>query len=293
MPPGRRINDRRMTTIDTLRLILLAVGIVIIAVVYITGKRDQRRREEHKPTRSLRKVENMPMTVTDTEPHAAEPKLPNVNAWIAERRKPPVREPILRTVTPVRKADTEAVPPVRKADVETVTPMRKADAEALPDTNDHARAAVNKPVAQGVQRLVVLHITAREESVFSGADILRAVERTGLSFGKMNIFHRYLGAEALDIPLFSLANAVEPGDFSLSALDETNTPGLTLFMHLPGPLPADAAIDMMLETARHLAEQLDGDVRNQERKILTDLLAQRLRGNIMRQASAPESFPAP
>ncbi|PIV33239.1 MAG: cell division protein ZipA, partial [Lysobacterales bacterium CG02_land_8_20_14_3_00_62_12] len=48
-------------------------------------------------------------------------------------------------------------------------------------------------------------------------------------------------------------------------LRSLETPGLTLFMALPGPLSALEAWDAMLPTAQRIAELLEGEVLDEDR----------------------------
>ena len=81
----------------------------------------------------------------------------------------------------------------------------------------------------------------------------------------MGIFHRLVIGKVVDGPVFSMANMVKPGNFDMSRLDETRTPGVTLFMTLPGPLPALDAWEMLLPTAQRLAELLDAQALGRQR----------------------------
>jgi cell division protein ZipA len=76
-----------------------------------------------------------------------------------------------------------------------------------------------------------------------------------------------LGKKA-DGPVFSMANMVKPGNFDMAQLDSVRTPGVTLFMTLPGPLPALDAWEMLLPTAQRLAELLDAQVLDEGRNAL-------------------------
>ncbi|MDR9435451.1 MAG: cell division protein ZipA C-terminal FtsZ-binding domain-containing protein, partial [Thiohalophilus sp.] len=70
-------------------------------------------------------------------------------------------------------------------------------------------------------------------------------------------------------PVFSLANTVEPGTFDLNAIEQLQTPGLSLFMQLPAPIDSREAFELMLKTGRNLAEQLGGDLCDERRNVLT------------------------
>ncbi len=110
------------------------------------------------------------------------------------------------------------------------------------------------------QKLVLLHIKSHHSSSINGPKLWRAAEKAGLTFGAMEIFHRLHEGNKQSPPLFSVSNMIKPGTFDDSAIHELNTPGLTLFMALPGPIPALDVFDAMLATGQRLAELLDSDL---------------------------------
>jgi cell division protein ZipA len=69
--------------------------------------------------------------------------------------------------------------------------------------------------------------------------------------------------------LYSVANAVKPGTFDLNKMESFHTPGITLFLALPSPggKPMEA-FDAMLLTARAIAEQLNGELRDENRSVM-------------------------
>lgn len=125
-----------------------------------------------------------------------------------------------------------------------------------------------RPHAQPVDRIVSLFVMAREDERFRGADLIVAMEKAGLEFGDMGIFHRLLDGKPELGPVFSVANVVKPGSFDMDGIVELQTPGLSLFITLPGPVPALDAWDAMLPTAQRLAELLDGQVLDEEHNAL-------------------------
>ncbi len=121
---------------------------------------------------------------------------------------------------------------------------------------------------QPIERIAALFVAARTGDLLSGADVVVAAEKAGLEFGDMGIFHRLALGKKVDGPIFSMANMVKPGSFDMARLNDVCTPGLTLFMTLPGPLPALDAWEMMLPTAQRLAELLDAQVLDEDRNAL-------------------------
>lgn len=139
-----------------------------------------------------------------------------------------------------------------------------ADEDLSISTTDDVASATN-PRNVPEDLIVVLNVMAHQGQVFHGAAIVNATHDAGLVFGEMQIFHyMYNGA-----PLFSLANALNPGSFDISVMENTTTPGLTLFMRLPGPIDGLTAFDRMYSVAMQLAAALGGEVCDGRRAILT------------------------
>ncbi len=108
------------------------------------------------------------------------------------------------------------------------------------------------------ERIVCLHVMAREDHPFEGRELVVAAEKVSLVHGDRGIYHRYIDRHHADPPIFSMINRVQPGHFDLSKLDELKTPGVSFFMLLPGPLSALDAWERMLPAAQRFAELLDG-----------------------------------
>jgi cell division protein ZipA len=130
------------------------------------------------------------------------------------------------------------------------------------------RAGVGQRPDRAIERIVTLYVAARAGDMLAGPDVVVAAEKAGLEFGDMGIFHRLVLGKKVDGPVFSMANMVKPGNFDMAQLESVNTPGVTLFMTLPGPLPALDAWEMLLPTAQRLAELLDAQVLDEDRNAL-------------------------
>jgi cell division protein ZipA len=122
--------------------------------------------------------------------------------------------------------------------------------------------------AQPIERIVTLFVAARDGETIHGPDLVVAAEKAGLTFGDMGIFHRLVSGKPEAGPVFSMANMVKPGSFDMLGVDELQTPGVSFFMTLPGPLAALDAWEHMLPTAQRLAELLDANVLDEERNAL-------------------------
>lgn len=130
------------------------------------------------------------------------------------------------------------------------------------------RSPIGARSRQPIDRIVTLFVAARAGERINGSDLVVAAEKAGLQFGDMGIFHRLVMHKKADGPVFSMANMVNPGSFDMAHLDAVSSPGVTLFMTLPGPLPALDAWEMMLPTAQRLAELLNAQVLDEERNAL-------------------------
>ncbi len=130
------------------------------------------------------------------------------------------------------------------------------------------RPQVGTRSQDAIERIVTLFVKAPAGEEFSGADIVVAAEKTGLVFGDMGIFHRLVAGSPEQGPLFSMASMIKPGSFDMAALDGLRTPGLSLFMTLPGPLPALDAWDTLLPAAQRMAELLGGTLQDDQHNTL-------------------------
>jgi cell division protein ZipA len=123
-------------------------------------------------------------------------------------------------------------------------------------------------VESSFDRIVTLFVAARPGERLRGSDLVVAAEKAGLVFGDMNIFHRLVDGKPEAGPIFSVANMVKPGSFDMRRVHEIESPGVTFFMTLPGPLAALDAWETLLPTAQRMAELLDASVLDEERNTL-------------------------
>lgn len=139
-------------------------------------------------------------------------------------------------------------------------------AEPLPATSEDPEPADAEP--DRFERIVCLHVMARDGQPFGGRELVVAAEKVSLIHGERGIYHRYIDRHHAGPPIFSMINRVHPGSFDLSNLDELKTPGVSFFMLLPGPLPALDAWERMLPAAQRFAELLEGRLLDAEENLL-------------------------
>lgn len=137
---------------------------------------------------------------------------------------------------------------------------------------DKARDAAPKPgkLPRDIDpQVFMLNVVARNSAGFRGEDILHILLACDLRFGDMNFFHRHEFEAGRGPIQFSVANMMQPGVFDIDNMSDFTTPGLVFFVTLPGPEDMMQAFDYMLETAQAVARNLDGDVLDESRSVLT------------------------
>lgn len=169
---------------------------------------------------------------------------------------------------PLRSDLTRADPELPRRSVSPSVPSRPSRHDAEPVSRPSVRSNVGIRPAGPIDRIVTLYVSARSGETFNGSDLVVAAEKAGLEFGDMNIFHRMAPGKFDKGPVFSMATMTKPGNFDMKQIAQLETPGITLFMTLPGPMAALDAWDTMLPTAQRIAELLDGVVLDEQRHIL-------------------------
>lgn len=143
------------------------------------------------------------------------------------------------------------------------------DSDIVMDINDSS-SLVDVPIdSEDIMGVQILHVMAKDNKVFAGYELLQALLSSGFRFGKMAIFHYYQPESQQKEVLFSLASAVEPGVFDMQNMGAFVCPGLTLFMQPSGNSTKDQAnYALMIKTAQHLKEDLDGILLNKQKKLM-------------------------
>ncbi|PZQ20978.1 MAG: cell division protein ZipA, partial [Stenotrophomonas acidaminiphila] len=77
---------------------------------------------------------------------------------------------------------------------------------------------------QDFDKIVSLYVAAKAGQVLRGEDIVVAAEKTGLTFGHMNVFHRLVEGHPERGPVFSMANIMQPGSFDMANIRTLETP---------------------------------------------------------------------
>ena len=255
----------------SLRFLLLLVGAAIVVAIYLGGRRknnrNQRvrydqRRPSFKPRRKGGKratSQPAPNTYTVTPVTDDDPEYPRDDDIIL-----PTDEPALELPTITRSGDTE---PARS---------RHAREDQMELTFDDD---LPTPAGDTIEpAIIALYVRPPDKHEFAGPAIVKAMNAVGLRYGDMKIYHHYGAGELrTEMPLFSVANMVEPGYFNLDRVENLSTPGLAMFLQLPGPLDGAVAFELFLNTAQRLAETLSADLYSAPKALLDGVTIDKMR----------------
>jgi cell division protein ZipA len=228
---------------------LLIFGVVAVVAVYLYSRRDRRAMDEWNPNEAQEPL---------LPPGNKERQLDIFNGTNQQFDEFGVGKP--RRVAPSLD-DSEDEP--EPASAPPQRPIEISPGARVPPAR--APAPSPPPSAPPSEKIVSLLIAEREGTAILGPKIHDALEAQGLEFGARQIYHRLLKGEAV----FSVASLLKPGHLDPDAAEEFSTPGLTLFMVLPGPQKPTDAIKDMLGTADRLAKALNAEVYDSRRKPLT------------------------
>ena len=119
----------------------------------------------------------------------------------------------------------------------------------------------------------MFYIAEREGTYILGPQLHEALRHQGLHFGERRIYHRLHDGQAV----FSVASLLKPGELDPEQAEGFSTPGLSVFMVLPGAQAPATAFDDMLSTAQALARELNARLLDAERRPMDEARASSLR----------------
>lgn len=130
------------------------------------------------------------------------------------------------------------------------------------------------------EEVLVMHVFSKAETGFEFRKLFALFKACDLRHGEMGVFHRFERANAQGKIQFSIADVVKPGAFDLSK-PEATTPGIALFMSLPGPEKPLEAYNTMAEVAQAVARNLNGVVQDEMLSVMTSQTLEHGRQQIM------------
>ncbi len=246
-----------MSDMAMMRIGILIVGLLLVAAIFLFGR-------PKKPPQGRR---------VDSEP-APQP-------GARERREPVIGE-----------GDVAGV----GADSGDYSGEAVSQPELGLGASDGAASELGKRPSQDFDKIVSLFVAAKAGQVLRGEDIVVAAEKTGLTFGHMNVFHRLVEGHPERGPIFSMASILKPGSFDMANIRAMETPAIAFFLTLPAPMTALDAWEKMLPTVQRMAELLEGVVLDDSRNALGRQRIAHIRDELRaydRQHQAPPLTKAP
>jgi cell division protein ZipA len=132
-----------------------------------------------------------------------------------------------------------------------------AASESSESLSDHA---INPRGESRPDRVITVRFIPKNKLLSAERAVL-ALRSAGLQHGRYGIFHRLSDDDSPEA-LFSVASLTEPGSFDLANLGKAIR-GMSFFMVLPGDGDPVSRFDMMVETARSLAHDLDAELHDE------------------------------
>ncbi len=243
----------------TLRLILIAAGVLLLAGIYYFGQRKggEKRPQAHE--------------WQDETPVEALEEREEEGAWVAESSDEGAFKPEPE-IEPINEAEE---PLLTEEDISPKPLDREDQQELFAEEHEEMTVMADEELPQKILQIIIV---ANGEP-FTGEAILQVAETCDLQHGDMQIFHHY--EPPAKQPLFSMASMVEPGNFPIKAMTDFRTPGLALFAQLPASKPGLEVYDNMIATANILAEKLNAELRDATNSVLSRQTIEHTRGEIL------------
>ncbi len=282
---------------DYFRWILLVAGILLLAYIYLSGR--SRRNDSGVPGPSADTADPL---FTD---HRSERKMSESDASfqghdayddfdMASADQSSESDEDLDFYTPLEDMQPEPVNSGQTKLFSTIAEKIEAfSARLSPNRSERmeasaARAGNQPPADEGEEKIISLNVMAHEGQMLDGAELYAVFTQRGYQFGEMGLFHsRYK-----DRTIFSIVNMIEPGSFDISTLESSQTPGVTVFLQLPGPIAADVLFEVLVSEASDMARVLGATVRDSDRSTLTKQTVQHLREDIYQYMHREKYFGA-
>jgi len=255
---------------DLVRLILVVLGIVLVAGIYLWDR--YKRRTPKFPVAKRAPADlSIDPSVVEGESERAEPTMEDAVESIPEMRVEEARD-----TGDLAARDRETPRPGLDPDPADIGDWSDTASDQDPqysmDLNFDAHQdgdylSTDPALYDEVERMLIVVNLVRREGVFAGQTIAKACDATGLVLGDMSIYHRH--EEGSGRVLFSMASMVEPGSFPAGGMDGFSTPGLSLFTQLPGVRDGDEIYEEMLSVAERLAQLLRAELQDEQHSKLT------------------------
>jgi len=235
---------------DTLRIILIVFGLLLVVGIYLYDRLKRRRAAQEQSWGDLEADESgEELGSFSTDGGALPDEWVGKSVTISAKRNEQLSDEHLDGLKGLGATEEEIEPQsMSLTSVETTAEVKQCEPQQ--------------------EEVFVFTLMAGEDNYFSGPLLLKVLLESGLHHGDMGIFHYQLaGSEAA---LFSVANILEPGSFELAKIASLQTPGLALFMRLPTLIEGGKALQILLIHAKQMAAQLSGTLCDAQRRPLDD-----------------------
>lgn len=249
---------------DALRVSLIVVGILIVIAIYVYG-----RRQLDADDKRLKFVPAIPWAALVNKFQLSKHQLDKFGQRLLKFK------PKLSPLTPKRPAAKGLEPSISADDLndlDSIVPSKHASLENVADDVSLIVELTSDQIApQGEQLFIPLTILGRRGRHIAGEIIKSATQECQFVLKDTGIYYfEVADAQGYKQNLLGLANIMEPGTFDEAQLASFETPGLVLFLHLPAPLEAREAFDVLLKQGRQLALLLEGELCDDVRNVLTN-----------------------
>ena len=254
---------------DTLRVSLLIVGILIIVGIYFIG-----RRQLDAEDRRIKFTSSIPWSKLISKlsfrlPKVSLPRFSLSKFSLQKFRLPKWERSFTEENVPTR---TEELTDSDLDGIEAIVADRREIVSNADDVTLIVELTSDQIAPGGEQLFIPVTVIGRHGRHFVGEKIVLAMEEAGFMRDDSGIYyHEVTDTQGFKQKCLGLANIVEPGTFEDEHLMGTfETPGLVLYLHLPAPVEAREAFSLLVEKGKKLAELLEGVLCDETRSVLTN-----------------------
>ncbi|MFA0084372.1 cell division protein ZipA [Vibrio sp. 10N.261.51.F12] len=223
----------------------------------------------------------------DTAPGFVEPRvesddIPSFSAKESVEEITPLEPTVTFSSTDIDQSDFDkpAYARVENASVVEENTSLAESSVALDDKPHSADQVVASPTSKPVEpvveepeepamQVIVMNVHCAGSEPFVGTKLFDSMRQNGLIYGDMDIFHRHADLSGTGKVLFSVANMMQPGTLHHDDPDTFTTKGISFFMTLPCFGEAEQNFKLMLRTAQQIADDVSGNVLDDQRNLLT------------------------
>jgi cell division protein ZipA len=119
------------------------------------------------------------------------------------------------------------------------------------------------------EEVLAVNVIAKNGEELDGSILLEAAKSYGLRFGDMDIFHRHENSNGQGPIIFSMASAINPGTFDIEELPHSSLKGVTFFMRLSQLNKRTFVLELMVDIAKRLANQLGAELKDDTHSVLS------------------------